>query len=275
MSDYKFEDDSSDAAEYLKALEDSEKEQQERKDKKNNKEDRIEFFTLEIGKSADFRFVQIPNNKTSLRQKVHYLGAINLKEIEVPSKVSFVTCLEQDGCLGEKCEEYIVNMKSVYDFDSPENKELFKKQCSVQPSPVLNIMGIDRRDGKVKLFQANKPTMVDILNYFNDKDEGNPAHPTEGYDFEIKRKDKKTYNLKKRKSKPLTEDELNLLTSIKDPFSFVKFKGTKEYHDRIKVKFGATQESPKSDIVLPPKEEEQEVALEIPKEEIPEDDIPF
>jgi hypothetical protein len=276
MSDYVFNDDSDEATEYLKALQESEKDGQ-KKSKKNFDNERIEFFFLKEKEKANFRVVQIPGNKTRFNQKIHFMKGLGATGITIPSKLVYLTCTEdKNTCLGEKCKEYAANLKKNYEFSSDENKALFKAECSVEPTPVMNVVGIDRRDGKVKIFQVNKPTTPDFLELF---EEGNPAHPETGYDIEVTRKDKKTYKLKKLKTSPLSTEEVKTITSIKDPFSFVRYKASPEYHNRLGITFGDQTKGNSEEAASKPvnaNEDHSKVALgkvDLPSET--EDDLPF
>lgn len=251
---YEFEDDSDSVKDYLQSI-------REPKKKTGGGKKFLKFLNMKAGDTLDLRIVKTTNNPTFLKQHIHFLGKVFVDGITVPSSIKTITCSESPDCLGEKIVEYINQKKRNTDWDSPENKRLFTAASNASASPAMTMVVINRKDGEFYLFQANKTITEAILECV--QEEGNPAHPTEGYDIRVKKKEKGGSAAKTKASK-LTDAELSRLESLDDPFAYLREKATPVAHAKTGIVLGSvSKEEPK-----PAFEPEQETTKDL-------DDIPF
>lgn len=274
MDNYEFEDDSELTKEYFNAT------KEESKPKKETRE-RITFLknlTLNDGEEMLFRVVQIPGQKTYHRKKSHYVGSVKIPGINIPKNVNFVGCAESKECLGEEIQEYILAKKADAEFGSAEEKKLWTMSNSVSATPRIEMIGIDRRDGELKLWEVSchgeKSPGAEVLKWSLSKKYGNPAHPTEGYDFKLKKISKKEWVVTPLDdASPLTPSEIEKIKECKHTFEFSKKKCTIEFQKKLGITFGETE------TVSTPRVPREESAPPKPEpivhEEEEDDDIPF
>jgi len=268
---YKFQDDNELTNEYYESFKSKPKENAG--EKKTG--DYLDNFIVDEGSSASFRVVQLPSQKTLHREFSHYVDKLNLKELSIPSKVKYVTCLENDECVGEQMIAYLRELKRNTEFKSESEQKLFKALNAISPQPRLYMVGIDRRDGKLKIFNAPKTLGEDLLKLFKSKKYGNPANPKTGYDILFEKVDRKTWKVTPSDDESkLTPEEIQLIESCKYSFDLLKKRATPEYQAKLGISFGGSSEPTSETPKEPEKTPEKETPLTVTPE-ITDDDIPF
>ena len=159
---YNFTDDSALMKEYHNAL----KEKPARENKTLG--DRLPYFTLNEGESAEVRVVQLSGQATFVKQAVCFVAKVNCPGITIPPKIKYVTYADHPDCISHKIMSRINEEKLKYDFESAENKKYFMMKGTVEPTPVLYMVVIDRRDGLLKIWNTNKATGEEVLEIATD-----------------------------------------------------------------------------------------------------------
>lgn len=269
MAKYTFEEDKDELLkEMLEAVKAKPKPKKEEVDP-----NRPTWLKVEVGDSFDFRIVKVQSDQTFYMAKQHYLAGVNIDGVVIPEKCSYAPCTQNAKCIGCQIHSYIKEAKSHTEFKSEENQKLFKMMGSCEPSDTLFVLGIDRRDSKLKIFQAPKLVGQAFLEKAMSKKYGNPAHPKKGYDWKLVRTAKNKWDVSPYDdSLPLTDAEIKMLQDSTFTWEFIRNKFSQEAQDKLGVKFG-TKDTPK--VNEPASEPARPV--EVPSEVVVDhdDDIPF
>lgn len=235
MAKYKFEEDKDESLkQMLEAIKTKPKPKKDEFDPS-----RLPWLKVKEGESLDWRIVKVLNGDTFHMEKQHYVAGIDIDGVVIPPNVMYAPCTQTSKCFGEQLWNYIKTKKSVTEFKSEENKALFKMMGSCEPQDTLFVVGIDRRDNKLKVFQTPKLVGQAFLEKAMSKKYGNPAHPTKGYDWKLTRVAKNKWDCNPTDDAvPLTEDELKLLQACEFTWTNVSSKFTQEAQDKLGVRFG-------------------------------------
>lgn len=266
---YKFEDDSNES---LQSMLDAVKPKP--KVKKEVDPNRLEWLKVEIGQGLDFRVVKVCD-QTFHKAKQHFLGGIDIDGVIVPPNTQYAPCTETDKCIGEHIHSYIKEAKSHTEFKSEENRKLFSMMNSVEAADTLFVVGIDRRDNKLKIFQCPKLVGQALLEKAMSKKYGNPAHPTKGYDWKFVRAAKNKWDASPYDdSLPLTKEELKLISETTFSWDHIRSKYTQEAQDKLGIKFGTRDASNTSEVASEPVKP-VEMPSDVTSTVDTENDIPF
>lgn len=152
--------------------------------------------------------LEMPANSGEVR--VRLIGEV------MPRYVYWVTTKE-GGKRPQECISYDRDGQEFNNKESDPFKEIPTEVYSEKPNFAYVCNVIDRRDGKIKLFDLKRTVYTQIVDFARNAEYGNPAHPDTGYDLIIKKE--KTGPLAQnvrytvtpsRNTIPLTEDEKKL-----------------------------------------------------------------